>query len=117
MDGLFRRFPSDVFAIAPPTRMEVLMGARDDAHWRILEEALREWRLVEFPPDSWTEAARIYADLRRAGLTVQSPMDCCIAQAALSRDALLLHRDSDFDLVAKVRPALRLARIPVPPQR
>ena len=117
MAELSLRFSSDLFAIAPPTRMEVLMGARGDEHWRILEEALRAWRLVEFPPDDWTEAARIYADLRRAGLTVQSPMDCCIAQAALSRRALLLHRDGDFDLVAQVRPALRLERISIPPKR
>lgn len=113
---LSRRIPLEDLAIAFPTRMEVLMGARDGRHWRTLEEYLAGWIHLEIHPDDWTQAARIYADLRNIGVTLGA-MDCCIAQAALSRDALLLHRDSDFDLVAKVRPALRLARISVPPRR
>ena len=104
------------WAIAFPTRMEVLMGARDDRDWQALEEYLAEWVHLEIRPDDWTQAARIYADLRKTGFTLGA-MDCCIAQAALSRRALLLHRDGDFDLVAQVRPALRLERISIPPKR
>ena len=93
------------------------MGARNAEHWRTLELHLNGWRHVEVRPDDWTEAARIYADLRQIGLTVQSPIDCCVSQVALVHNALLLHRDHDFDLVAQVRPALRLERIPAPPKR
>jgi len=55
---------------------------------------------------SWSAAARIYFDLRRKGLTVRSPIDCCIAQLALQFDALLIHRDHDFEQISRVR-ALR----------
>ena len=91
------------------------MGARNEQDWHMLEKHLAGWTHLEMFPDDWTEAARIYTDLRQAGLTVRSPIDCCIAQAALSHNALLLHRDRDFDLVAKVRPKLRLQRIPALP--
>ena len=114
--ALRERFPGEDWAMTHPTRMEILMGARNAGHWRALELHLSGWRHVDLAPDDWTEAARIYADLRQAGLTVRSPIDCCIAQVALSRNALLLHRDRDFDFIAQVRPALRLERIP-PPKR
>jgi predicted nucleic acid-binding protein len=52
---------------------------------------------------SWQAAARIYYDLRRRGLTVRSPIDCCIAQAALENDLLLIHNDRDFETIAQVR--------------
>ena len=110
---LARLFPMENLAVAFPTRMEILMGARDAADWDFLERNLREWRHLEFRPDDWTAAARIYADLRGVGLTVGA-MDCCIAQVALSRGALLLHRDRDFDLIARMRPGLRLEKIPAP---
>ncbi|CCH92663.1 hypothetical protein MICCA_2460012 [Microcystis aeruginosa PCC 9432] len=48
-------------------------------------------------------ASPIYYDLRRQGLTVRSPIDCCIAQAALENDLLLIHNDRDFETIAQVR--------------
>nr|WP_217651864.1 hypothetical protein [Hydrococcus rivularis] len=47
---------------------------------------------------------RIYYDLRRQGLSVRSPIDCCIAQAALEYDLFLIHNDRDFETIAQVRP-------------
>ena len=37
---------------------------------------------IEASVETWQAAARIYYDLRRQGLTVRSPIDCCIAQIA-----------------------------------
>jgi predicted nucleic acid-binding protein len=42
--------------------------------------------------------------LRRKGITVNSPIDCCIAQIAVESSATLLHRDQDFEAVARIRP-------------
>lgn len=63
---------------------------------------------VELSPSSWQAAARIYYDLRRQGLTVRSPIDCCIAQTALQNDLLLVHNDRDFETIAQVRPLQNL---------
>lgn len=69
--------------------------------------AYMEWMLAptdfEARDETWAGAARIYFDLRRRGLTVGSPIDCCIAQIALEYDVLLLHRDRDFEAIAGVR--------------
>ena len=59
---------------------------------------------VADPVASRVDAARIYFDCRRKGLTVRSAADCLIAQIALERDFSLLHDDCDFEAIGKVRP-------------
>jgi predicted nucleic acid-binding protein len=53
--------------------------------------------------NAWEAAARIFYDLRRQGLTVRSTIDCCIAQAAIDHQAVLIHNDRDFEAIAQVR--------------
>jgi predicted nucleic acid-binding protein len=91
-------------------QLELLQGARDEREWSLLREHLDVQDYLEGGPESWPDAARIYFDLRRAGKTVRSPIDCCIAQIAMDHDVLLLHRDRDFEVIAAVRP-LRQKRL------
>lgn len=86
------------------TELELLVGARDEHEWRRLEEALASQLYVELGAGTWAAAARIFFDLRRLGRTVRSPVDCCIAQLTLEHEALLLHRDRDFETISTVRP-------------
>ena len=85
------------------TELELLQGSLNEQEWRILSTYLEVQDYVELTPSSWQSAARIYYDLRRQGLTVRSPIDCCIAQAALENDLLLIHNDRDFETIAQVR--------------
>jgi len=85
-------------------QLELLQGARDEREWSLLREQLDAQVYLECGPDSWSDAARIYFDLRRDGKTVRSPIDCCIAQIAMDHDVLLLHRDRDFEVISRVRP-------------
>ncbi len=91
-------------------QLELLQGARDEREWSLLQEYLDAQDYLECGPESWAEAARIDFDLRRAGKTVRSPIDCCIAQIAIDHGVLLLHRDRDFETIADVRP-LRQRRL------
>ena len=84
-------------------QLELLQGARDEREWTLLHEHLDAQDYLEIGPESWAAAARIFFDLRRAGKTVRSPIDCCIAQIAMEHDVLLLHRDRDFETIATVR--------------
>lgn len=86
------------------TQMELLMGAAREDQWRRLERYLDGQRYVEADRDTWRRAGRTFFDLRRAGKTVRSPIDCCIAEIAIAREALLLHRDRDFRVIATARP-------------
>jgi predicted nucleic acid-binding protein len=85
------------------TQLELLQGSLNEKEWTLLSTYLETQDYVEPTGDSWQAAARIYYDLRRQGLTVRSPVDCCIAQAALEHDLLLIHDDRDFETIAQVR--------------
>jgi len=85
-------------------QLELLQGCRDDKEWQLLSSHLEGQTYVEAIPSTWQAAARIYFDLRRQGLTVRSPIDCCIAQLALENDCLLLHNDKDFTVIHQIRP-------------
>lgn len=84
-------------------QLELLQGAADEREWSLLSDYLDVQDYLETQPLTWQGAARIYFDLRRRGLTVRSAIDCCIAQLAIDADALLLHRDRDFETIASVR--------------
>lgn len=86
------------------TQLELLQGARDEREWTLLASYLDGQEYLEGAATLWSDAARVFFDLRRAGRTVRSPIDCCIGQIALDHDALLLHRDRDFETIATVRP-------------
>jgi len=85
---------------------EVLQGAGSDKEYFTLKKYLETQRFYHLrdPIASFAEAAKIYLDCRKKGITIRSTIDCLIAQAALENDLFLLHEDSDFDLMAKVAP-------------
>ncbi|HBE59129.1 MAG TPA: VapC toxin family PIN domain ribonuclease [Cyanobacteria bacterium UBA11366] len=85
------------------TQLELLQGSLNQQEWDLLSTYLEVQNYVELTPHCWEAAARIYYDLRRQGLTVRSPIDCCIAQAALENNLLLIHNDRDFETIAQVR--------------
>ena len=85
------------------TQLELLQGSLNEQEWTLLSTYLETQDYIELTPSSWQEASRIYYDLRRQGLTVRSPIDCCIAQVALENNLLLLHNDRDFETIAQVR--------------
>lgn len=94
------------FAIPGICCQELLQGAKDEAEWTELSEYLESQRIAH-PRDPWDthrQAARIYFDLRRQGITVRSTIDCWIAQLALEADAPLLHDDEDYERIQRVRP-------------
>jgi len=85
------------------TQLELLQGSLNEQEWNLLSNYLETQDYVELTAQSWQAAARIYFDLRRQGLTVRSPIDCCIAQIALDNNLLLIHNDRDFETIAQVR--------------
>ena len=87
-------------------QLELLQGCRDNKEWLLLSSYLENQTYIEVINDTWQSAARIYFDLRRQGLTVRSPIDCCIAQIAIENDLLLLHNDKDFNIIHQVRPLI-----------
>jgi predicted nucleic acid-binding protein len=85
-------------------QLELLQGAKDEHEWRRLDGYLSSQYYLEASENTWRTAARLYFELRKSGTTVRSPIDCCIACVAMESRALLLHRDRDFELIAKITP-------------
>ena len=88
---------------------ELLQGSGDEEEWRKMWEVLSTQEIVvsDDPVRTHVEAARIYFDARRKGITLRGSVDCFIAALVLEKEAVLLADDKDFEKIAKVRP-LRL---------
>jgi predicted nucleic acid-binding protein len=85
--------------------MELLAGARDDAHRDRLRRLLAgcDYLAAEGPAD-YERAADLYRLCRAGGYTIRRLPDCLIAVVAMRRDAALLHADRDFDAIARYAP-------------
>ncbi len=98
------RLGSEHYVLSRFNQLELLQGARSQKEWELLEDYLATQYYLEASDNTWQEAARVYFELRRRGVTINSPVDCCIAQIAWEHGALLLHRDKDFEKILRVRP-------------
>jgi predicted nucleic acid-binding protein len=82
--------------------MEVLAGARDEAHLRMLQQLMQRCDLLPLHGLADFEAAAgMYRTCRRAGETIRALTDCLIAISALRADVPVLHEDRDFDAIAR----------------
>ncbi len=102
-DILERKIP---FGITSFILQEVLQGAASEREFSLLRRYLSSQHFYHLkdPVDSFAEAARLYMECRRKGITVRSTIDCLIAQTALEHDLMLLHNDNDFNAISKVIP-------------
>ena len=94
-----------------PVLQEVLQGFDDERAFAIAREAMQALPIVEAPltAAAFEDAVALYRSARRAGVTVRSGVDCLIAACALRHRLEVLHRDRDYDALARVSP-LRVRR-------
>jgi predicted nucleic acid-binding protein len=105
---------NDEYVFCQFIRAELQQGCRDEREWTRTLEYLDEQSYLELSLRGWTDAARLYFELRQRGRTVRSSLDCCIAQVALEHGLTLVHDDRDFENIATVRP-LQHQRIQLTP--
>jgi predicted nucleic acid-binding protein len=58
--------------------------------------------------ESYLEAAKLYFQCRKQGITIRSTIDYLSAQIALENDLTLLHNDRDYVLMAQVITGLKI---------
>jgi predicted nucleic acid-binding protein len=90
--------------------LEVMAGAGDEPHLRQLRRLFEpcDFLPLEEPSDE-EAAAAIYRACRRQGATIRRLSDCLIASVAIRSGAELLHRDADFDTIARHAPLALVA--------
>ena len=85
--------------------MELLAGPTTQDGLVQLRRLLLRFQLlpVEGLAD-YEAAAELYRRCRAGGETVRNPTDCLIAAVAVRSGATLLHRDQDFEVIARHTP-------------
>jgi predicted nucleic acid-binding protein len=83
--------------------MELLQGAKTEKDYKSLKKYLDTQTFYDLKKgkESFAEAAKMYFALRQKGITVNSTLDCLIAQVAIENDLFLLHNDQDFSRIGK----------------
>jgi predicted nucleic acid-binding protein len=77
--------------------LEVLQGARDEAHAASLERKMRKFPIVSLlDMDIACSAAQNFRRLRGLGISVRKTTDLIIATYCIENDHELLHEDRDF---------------------
>jgi Predicted nucleic acid-binding protein, contains PIN domain len=89
------------FALTDIVLTEILQGLPED------EVEMVERQMLEFPVlrlnglEDFRRAAALYRAARAGGVTVRRTTDCFIASLCIRDEVPLLHRDVDFDRLAK----------------
>jgi predicted nucleic acid-binding protein len=86
----------------PPIIQEVLQGFKSDADYNLT--AFHLDNAVKIESDVYEAAhgaAQLFRKLRKQGITIRKGSDCLIAWYALKAKCFVLHKDRDFDLMAK----------------
>lgn len=77
------------------------MGARSERHLRQLSATLARGTMLATGPARYDEAAALYRQSRRRGVTVRKAMGCLIAAHAIAASIHVLHDDTDFRGLAR----------------
>lgn len=101
------KYPLSI-ATTQPVLMELQAGARTVELAKI-NQVVGSFTMLDVDASiDFLRAAEIFRAVRRAGHTPRALLDCVIAAVALRRDAVLVHKDVDFDRIAEVAPALQV---------
>lgn len=88
-------------AVCDAVRMEVLAGARDEAHLLRLRGLLARAAVLPTEPLDYEVAAALHRSCRRRGETVRKLIDCLIGAVGARHGTPVLHADTDFDTLAR----------------
>lgn len=92
------------FGITSHIYQELLQGSATQKDFDALKKYLDTFTIYS-PQDqikSYANAAYIYFQCKKKGITVRSSIDCLIIQIAREHHLKLLHNDKDFDNIKKL---------------
>ena len=89
---------------------ELLQGAANKNDYDSLKEYLSTLPFYELlrGKKSFEEAAYLYMNCRKRGITVRSTIDLLIAQIAIENNLFLFHNDNDFTNISKLYKDLKI---------
>jgi len=87
-------------AIAGPIIVELIQGTRTEKERDNIKNRIKGLHLLQITDEHWHKTADFSFDLKRKGITV-STIDSLLAIVAISYNCRILHKDGDFDLIAR----------------
>jgi len=98
------------FGICNYVHQELLQGSRSKQEYELLKEYLDALPFYDllYGKQSFENAALMYMNCRKRGITVRSTIDLLIAEIAIENDLYLLHNDMDFENLTKVYKNLKI---------
>ena len=84
---------------------EILQGIRDDAEMVRTRTLLLRYPILRMDSLAiFEQAVTIYRTCRKRGVTIRKTIDCLIAAVCLNNNVELLHKDADFERIARIIP-------------
>ena len=86
----------------PVIMQEILQGISDDAVYNLIMKTLLDFKIPRIDYiHAAIQAASLFRNLRKKGISIRKPNDCLIAAICLENNFAILHNDKDFDNIAK----------------
>ena len=98
------------FGICNLIYQEILQGSTSEKEFGLLKSYLETQHFYEVKNDkkSYEDAAKLYRNCRKKGLTIRSTIDLIIAQIAIENDLYLLHNDKDYENISEANKDLKI---------
>ena len=89
---------------------ELLQGSANKQEYDLLKENLISLPFYDlrYGKESYENAALMYMNCRKKGVTIRSTIDLLIAQIAIENDLFILHNDGDFTNLHKIHGNLKI---------
>ena len=98
------------FGICCYVYQELLQGSRNKQEYKLLKEYLGTLPFYNLlhGKQSFENAALMFMNCRKKGITIRSTIDLLIAEIAIENNLYLLHNDMDFENITKVYRNLKI---------
>ena len=88
---------------------ELLQGSRNKQEYELLKEYFNSLPFydLKYGKQSFENAALMYMNCRKKGITIRSTLDIIISEIAIENNLYLLHDDIDYINIAKINENLK----------
>jgi len=89
---------------------ELLQGSANEREYKLLKNYLSSLRFYDllYGKESFENAALMYMNCRKKGITLRSTVDLIIAEIAIENDLHLFHDDRDYANISKIYKNLKI---------
>ena len=93
---------------------ELLQGSSGAREYGILKNYLSTMQFYDlrYGKESFENAALMYMNCRKKGITIRSTVDLIIAEIAIENNLYLFHNDNDYTNIARVYKNLKTFALP-----